>query len=881
MSKTDYSIETCKQLEQRFNEAQVIRPLRASHYEPGDELGYEVMGVSPARAARVRLRVEKFVGGGFAGQVYRVRVLEITPEDPEVEELPHGLQQGDCYAMKILIPPSSFSRRFRDLIYALGFQAQFSLQVNPDAARAGALWQKFIRRAARAAFGSERTVVDILATFVDTTLGSCGELSEWVDGRTWRFEVNDRLDAMKQWRRGKPVDEALLGSPEYRAKKQFMARFVSLLHELGAPEFARQYEWWTAKSQPNCLKRNDAEEAHETSEAAGLTAVDFRAGLALLPFLPMAPGDVKLIFSGLARGSLVQFDRGDLSRLEAFVAAHAGDFEDMEDALAELRRAEGRYRSSMPDVTHNHLRLLYSGGLWSSILDASIRGWRIRNITDDAATAGFRRSRAKAVLFRLVGLVPLLSVGAAAAVGVVGLLRGGLSASLLLAMAALLVVVPFGARIIRKLWGRGDLRAHYGRMLRDASYLGRGLRAHLAETAIAWHQAGRISGERAEGLADSPWRFFWHKPLSILPARLHRFLTDGAFFASTLRSIFVRPLRLYFNAEEREQWLRDMLAEGRQSGMLNEEDSQQVESRIKEPYIQKYLKSLAVHVCTLPVTQVVSVIVAWVYVKMHPELTWQEAGLAAAGILVAFQLTPVSPGSLVRGLYVLYLVIRERNFKDYNIAVFLGFFKYIGYLAFPIQMAYRYPTLARFMAAHWATGAVHVVPVFGERGALLEHWVFDTFYNYPLTIRRRMGERAEQRRGLAPRLWHVPLIALLAAACLGVCLFLYHRYNGELPTLRQIWPAMLLVPLLAGRGFALLSGGASLSGRLIRACVGGLMTAVFFAAAVVLIQALLAGSAPSAAAGARLFGVTVMWPTFSLTVFSFLGAILSEIWRRP
>jgi len=70
---------------------------------------------------------------------------------------------------------------------------------------------------------------------------------------------------------------------------------------------------------------------------------------------------------------------------------------------------------------------------------------------------------------------------------------------------------------------------------------------------------------------------------------------------------------------------------------------------------------------------------------------------------------------------VLYLVIRERNIKDYNIALVLAFFKYVGYLAFPIQMAYRYPVLARFMAVHWATSAVHIVPVFGESGALLEH----------------------------------------------------------------------------------------------------------------------------------------------------------------
>ncbi|MCP4151722.1 MAG: hypothetical protein GY757_28520, partial [bacterium] len=106
--------------------------------------------------------------------------------------------------------------------------------------------------------------------------------------------------------------------------------------------------------------------------------------------------------------------------------------------------------------------------------------------------------------------------------------------------------------------------------------------------------------------------------------------------------------------------------------------------------------------------------VSWVYVVMHPEMSNAESVAAVAAILVLFQITPVSPGSLVRGLYVVYMVIKDRNFKDYNIAVFLGFFKYIGYLAFPIQMAYRYPELARFMAGHWATEAVHIVPVTGS-----------------------------------------------------------------------------------------------------------------------------------------------------------------------
>ena len=88
----------------------------------------------------------------------------------------------------------------------------------------------------------------------------------------------------------------------------------------------------------------------------------------------------------------------------------------------------------------------------------------------------------------------------------------------------------------------------------------------------------------------------------------------------------------------REQWLKDMVAQGQDKQMLADEDANVIHSQLKEPFIQKYLKSLAVHVCTLPITQVVSVIVSWVYVVMHPELSAAEATGAVAAILVLFQI---------------------------------------------------------------------------------------------------------------------------------------------------------------------------------------------------------------------------------------------------
>ncbi|MFA5238873.1 MAG: hypothetical protein WC476_04085, partial [Phycisphaerae bacterium] len=480
----EYSIDTCKKLEEKCRLAGLHRPARVARYESGTELVYHVTGTTKPIAAKVRLVVEDFVGGGFAGQVYKVKVSHI--EGGPID----GLEVAGVYAMKILIPPSGKARLFRNMLYWVGFQGPFQPQLNPAAAKASALWQKFIRRAAKIRFGDESTVVNIHATFVDDTLGSCGELSEWVDGRTWRMEVDDRLDLLKKWSRGKLADGQQAGSPEYRAKKMFMRDFVSLLHNIGAYEFARQYEWSTCKSQPNCLKHKDTED----NPSAGLTAVDFRAGLALLPFLPMSPGDFKLITNGIKRGSLVQFDRGDINKLQTFVNAHSDDFADMREMLDTLKVNERIYRDSIPDITHNHIRLLFSRRLWSTIFDSAVTGWKVQNLVDEEHEQKLRKSKNLTLLFFVIGLVPFLG------------------------------------RFVRRLWARQDWRKHYQAMLTSSEYLLKALGTKIIEKAVAWHRAGRISSKQALKLAEQPWLYFYHLPFLILifPG-LHRILTDWPF----------------------------------------------------------------------------------------------------------------------------------------------------------------------------------------------------------------------------------------------------------------------------------------------------------------------------------------------------------------
>ena len=83
------------------------------------------------------------------------------------------------------------------------------------------------------------------------------------------------------------------------------------------------------------------------------------------PLLLLGPADSHI--AELIRDHRIgwQVDHGDV---EGFIAAHKDDFAGMAPLLEELKKAERIYRNSVPDVTHNHLRLLTSGELWSTIL---------------------------------------------------------------------------------------------------------------------------------------------------------------------------------------------------------------------------------------------------------------------------------------------------------------------------------------------------------------------------------------------------------------------------------------------------------------------------------------------------------------------------------
>jgi hypothetical protein len=691
----EHHIETCRQLDLQIAEAGLHYYPPPKQYDPGHVFDLKITGVCPSESAQAQFEIERFVGSGFAGQVYRARLLQLDGGPIS------GLTTGTAYAVKINVPRSGFARRFRNLIYWLGFQSGFPYQVNAAAARVGVLWQKLVRRAAGIRFHSERCVADTYATFFDPVLGSHGEVNEWVDGRTWRFEIDDEV-----FKRGKVSAEFAEKSREYLAKKEFMAELVHLLHEMGAHELARQYEWWTAKSQPNVLKRVD----HDDGPASGLTALDFRAGLALLPFFPMSPMDFVLIVRGLRRGAVVQFDRGDLEKLETFCDDYPAEFHDLRPAIEELARLERNYRASQVDVFHHGIRLANDPELRSRVQTGLAQGWKVQGLVDDPHAWRLTESRAAFWVFYVLGCLPLL-----------------------------------GKRL-RRYWGNPAYARHVRACFTDGAYCLRALRAWHIRALADWRRDGRIDEAGMQRYLNAPALF---APIRFvfavlpMPASWQRFLTAEWRTAWNVVVQAVKyPIRFYRDATFRVDWLTAEIEEGAREGMLTPHEKEHILSRVTDPFIQKYLKCVAVHVCTLPVTQVVSVIIA-IWAIFFLGESWRESLLWAIGILAFFQSTPISPGSLVRGTYVVYLMIKERNWRNYWLAVLVSYWHYIGYLGFPLQMVKEFPSLSRYMAGRWATKMVRIVPVFGERGALLEHGVFDAFFNVPLSIKRRLTPVAD------------------------------------------------------------------------------------------------------------------------------------------
>jgi hypothetical protein len=148
--------------------------------------------------------------------------------------------------------------------------------------------------------------------------------------------------------------------------------------------------------------------------------------------------------------------------------------------------------------------------------------------------------------------------------------------------------------------------------------------------------------------------------------------------------------------------------------------------------------------------------------------------------------------------------------------------------------------------------------------------VFCIFYNWPLTIRRRMRKRSEVRARIEPRYWHIALCAVAAPGIFGLADVTFLRSSGALPQLRDIWVLALLVPLFCGAAVTLGAGGAALARRIIGAALCGALVGVLYGA---MSLALGFGDSP----GLFEMAGTCIWRGFLFSILSTIGAILTEL----
>jgi hypothetical protein len=137
-----------------------------------------------------------------------------------------------------------------------------------------------------------------------------------------------------------------------------------------------------------------------------------------------------------------------------------------------------------------------------------------------------------------------------------------------------------------------------------------------------------------------------------------------------------------------------------------------------------------------------------------------------------------------------------------------------------------------------------------------------------------MRRRAQIRSAIKPRYWHTVLCAAASAAVFGVADFAYLNTAGHLPSLKDLWWLVVLVPLVCGSAVTLGCGGASLGKRVVAAAVCGIALGLSYT---VVTAVLGYGQVPVESAW---LAKSCAWRVFISAVLSTIGALVTEL-RLP
>jgi hypothetical protein len=665
---------------------------RALAYEPGDKLTIQLKDIDEA-IHEVSFDIESFCGGGFAGQVYRGSCSASADG---------FLKEGQPYAIKIYRPRSGFRRRFRDVMYWMGFQSPFPYHYDEDAARTILYLSEILKDVCKVEFGSSAPINECYGTFWSDHVGAYGEINEWVHGGVTdpaldseilvRKEHNKRMRSLI--REGKATEQDLMvATDEVTRKHEFMDRLVVLCNELGLEDISRQVYWWTGASQPNVFIRKPSKTENGLPDFVWL---DRRPGL---PGFITSPGDFILLPKAILRGSLPPFDRINFKKLRAW--AKAPDRQRWDALLDRLEELDRRYRDGQLDLFGHHVRLIYDGKLLRSIWNSRLNCWKRAERIDARTQERLKKN------------------------------------SFLMLIHIFVVLIPFLGRHLQKIIGNGEWRKCIADFFFDGNYRSKVFFEARAYRIKIWLLESRITLPRAKicyhhlGSYLKDWLFyFW------MPPTWQLFFTDQAFQWDMLRRLFTSPFKYIFLTSYRgmvnTQWIKGQTLEDVKKGYVSEEEADRFTAIAGDRPLQQYITGILYTAAVKPVSEV-SYLIGFIAYLTHIVEAFKSLGWAM-GILAAFLLLLISPAGVLRFIYSVIMGILNPR-VPYLAAIVCAPVRGLGDLAFPIQMGVTYPAFSTYLLTSSLCKLVQHVPVFGERGGLLSIWSVTVFLSWPASFK--------------------------------------------------------------------------------------------------------------------------------------------------
>lgn len=575
--------------------------------------------------------------------------------------------------------------KIRDFLHHLAWGLPLPVRVSEDAIRVAEGWHDVLSKALKVEGIEDLTLPHSYGHFLSKELGSLVGVYSW-------FENDPPA----------PPVHGSKGEADYRAKKEVIKKIYKLGQKIGFKDGARQFDWWTLVSPLNILTK-------DANGQRSFCAPDTIPGLPIFPFIPFSPGDIPRAIKIPFQGRMVHFDQTDFKALDYYISWHETAFRELIPTIKKLKEADQRYRRSLPAPLTQ---------FWGRYLNPEnrrlMRGLVAQTLEIDQAV-----DTQTALAINNSDIDAIFHLG--------------------------LYNIPLIGPKIQRMGFHGGYQEHLKQLVLDGKYR----HTQNLKTIAGWEKEGRLGAARLVRLEELDLAVLAERPYSVLPAKLHRFLTDDGYFAKKNISLVKKVWSgiKMVSREHRRDWLIRKIEEGEQNGLVTNKQSetllQQAESKEADTLIKDTL---------------ITTIGAWgVSTIISGELIREalETGNYQLAALITAQLVPgiakISIASLLRGAYLSGRTIQDRYLKPasdnlHPAAEILNLIASstapFGNLSAPIRAMGRLPELSSFLATHYLDKTIKHIPIWGGRGTVTESFFYQILLN-PLIKRVTKAEKTE------------------------------------------------------------------------------------------------------------------------------------------